>query len=321
MQLKRFIIIFISIMVGTINISASAGSWQKKLSIGGFSNAHIYTPDTVSPIGDGRSLLIVLHGCFQSIDNFLTANLEDAAEEFGMVIAVPDAMNKAGFSCWSYWQGTVSRTSADYKNLISLANTMSADVSRNIDPKQVYIAGLSSGAAMAAQTSCLAPDIFSAVASSAGPTIGTSADGAISTCETVSASTFRSRCEGYAGGNSNYLSTQIAVIAHGTADTVVNSCYNQQNADGFAAVYDVSQLSDTTTITGSAGLTAEQSVWTGGRVAMLWLNSLGHSWSGGNGASGSSIADSSINFASYLGRYFSDNNKRVDRNPNPAMSN
>ncbi|MEL7581739.1 PHB depolymerase family esterase [Pseudoalteromonas sp. D15MCD-2] len=298
-----------------------AGSWQQNVSIGGFNNVHIYTPDTQSSIGNGHSLMLVLHGCVQPINNYLTANLEDAAEAHGMVIAVPDAMNKAGYSCWSYWQGAINRSSGDYKNLVNLANTLSADATRNIDPKQVYIAGLSSGAAMAAQTACVAPDVFAGVAPSAGPTIGTSSSGAISTCETVSENTFVSRCESYAGSYKDHFATQIAVIGHGTADTTVNTCYNQQNADGFAALYGVNQLSGTTTISDDATRNAEQSLWQENRVAMLWFNNLDHSWSGGQGASGDYVAANSINFATYLGGYFAANNKRVDRNAGPEISN
>lgn len=298
-----------------------AGSWQQNVAIGGFSKVHIYTPDSNSSIGSGKSLLIVLHGCVQPIDNYLTAKLEDAAEAHGMVIALPDAMNKAGYSCWSYWQGTVSRTSGDYKNLISLANTLSGDSSRSIDPNQVYLAGLSSGAAMSAQTACLAPDIFAGVAPSAGPTIGTSSNGAITTCETVSTSTFKSRCEGYAGSAKSHFSTQIAAIGHGTADTTVNTCYNQQNANGFATVYGVNQLSGTNNISEGVGHTASETLWENNRVSMLWFDNLDHSWSGGSGASGDYIADGSINFADYLGQFFTDNNQRVDRNAGPVVSN
>ncbi|KPW05088.1 PHB depolymerase family esterase [Pseudoalteromonas sp. P1-8] len=298
-----------------------AGSWQQNVSIGGFNNVHIYTPDTQSSIGNGHSLMLVLHGCVQPINNYLTANLEDAAEAHGMVIAVPDAMNKAGYSCWSYWQGAINRSSGDYKNLVNLANTLSADATRNIDPKQVYIAGLSSGAAMAAQTACVAPDVFAGVAPSAGPTIGTSSSGAISTCETVSENTFVSRCESYAGSYKDHFATQIAAIGHGTADTTVNTCYNQQNADGFAALYGVNQLSGTTTISDDATRNAEQSLWQENRVAMLWFNNLDHSWSGGQGASGDYVAANSINFATYLGGYFAANNKRVDRNAGPEITN
>ena len=175
---------------------AQAGSWQDNQSLGGFNNVHLYTPDTDSPVGTGKALLIVLHGCTQSINAYKTANLETAAEEFGMVVAVPDAMNKAGFSCWSYWQGTKSRSAGDYKNLIDLANELSSDSGRGIDPNQVYIAGLSSGASFANTTACLAPDVFAGVGVSAGPSVGTSSSGAIGPCEQADV---ESRCRNLGG--------------------------------------------------------------------------------------------------------------------------
>jgi poly(hydroxyalkanoate) depolymerase family esterase len=239
-----------------------------------------------------------------------------------MVIAVPDAVNKAGFSCWSYWQGAINRNSGDYANLISLANTLSNDSARTIDPDQVYISGLSSGAAFAAQAACVAPDVFAGVAPSAGPTIGTSSNGAISTCESVSAASFKSRCEGYAGASyRSHFTTQLAVVAHGDADTTVNTCYNQQNANGYANLYGVAQLSGSSVLSEGAGHTADQTLWTGNRVSKLWFNGLDHSWSGGSGASGSYVAGDSVNFASYLGAFFAQHNLRVDRNAGPEISN
>ncbi|MFD1214985.1 extracellular catalytic domain type 1 short-chain-length polyhydroxyalkanoate depolymerase [Microbulbifer celer] len=295
---------------------ADAGSWQQNVSIGGFNKVHVYTPDTASPIGDGKSLLIVLHGCTQSIDAYLSANLEQAAEKFGMVVAVPDAMNKAGFSCWSYWQGTKSRTSGDYKNLINLANAMSGDAARDIDPDQVYIAGLSSGASFANTTACIAPDVFAGMGISAGPSIGTSSSGAIGSCETANVT---SRCNSYAGSYASHFDTQISSIAHGTSDTTVDDCYNTQNAEGMAGVYGVNQLPGSNTYS-DGSRTASETLWEDGRVSMLWLNGVDHSWSGGQGANGSYISGAGINYASYLGQYFSENNRRVDRNQGPVLS-
>ena len=294
-----------------------AGSWQQNVAIGGFNNVHIYTPDSASPIGNGKALLIVLHGCVQPIDNYLTANLEDAAEEFGMVVAVPDAMNKAGYSCWSYWDGTRSRTAGDYKNLINLANALSGDSARGIDADQVYIAGLSSGASFANTTACLAPDVFAGMGVSAGPSIGTSSNGALGPCETADVA---SRCNTYAGSYASYFSTQIASIAQGDADTTVNQCYNTQNSDGMAEVYGVSKLPGSNTLA-EGSRTAGETLWEDGRVSMLWFNGVDHAWSGGQGASGSYISDASINYARYLGQFFLDNNKRVDRNKGPVVSN
>ena len=306
-------------LVAGISLAAAghAGSWQQGVAVGGFSNVNIYTPDTSSTIGSGKALLIVLHGCSQPINNYLTANLEDAAEEFGMVVAVPDAMNKAGFSCWSYWQGTKSRSAGDYKNLISLANTLSGDSNRNIDPNQVYIAGLSSGASFANTTACLAPDVFAGMGISAGPSIGTSSNGALGPCEQADVT---ARCNSYAGSYASHFDTQIASIAHGRNDNTVNLCYNEQNANGMAGVYGVSELPTTNTIA-EGSRTADEHLWEDGRVSMLWLNNVDHSWSGGEGASGGYISGNGINYARYLGQYFLDNNQRVDRNGGPEITN
>ena len=298
------------------SLGVNAGSWQQNVAVGGFNNVHIYTPDTQSPIGQGRALLVVLHGCTQSINAYLTANLEEAAENYGMVIAVPDAMNKAGFSCWSYWQGVKSRTAGDYANLVSLANTLTATTSYGIDADQVYIAGLSSGAAFANTTACLAPDVFAGMGISAGPSIGTSSSGAIGSCEYADVTT---RCQQYAGSYSASFNDQITSIAHGDADTTVDTCYNRQNAEGMAGVYGVTEQPGSTII-GAGSRTAEEILWQDGRVSMLWLNGVDHAWSGGAGASGSYINGSGINYANYLGQFFVDNNKRVDRNQPPELS-
>ncbi len=297
--------------------AALAAQWQQGLSIGGFNRVNLYVPDTVSEIGNGKALMIVLHGCTQSIDAYLNANLEAAADKHGMVIAVPDAVNKAGFSCWSYWQGTKSRNAGDYKNLISLANSLKDNPSYNIDSDQVYIAGLSSGAAFANTTACLAPDVFAGMGISAGPSIGTSSNGALGPCESADV---RSRCLSYAGSFSNHFDTQIASIAQGDRDTTVNQCYNDQNSAGMAAVYGVSTLPGTNTIT-EGSRSAVETLWQDGRVSKLVLTNADHAWSGGAGASGSFISSASINYADYLGEFFKTNNNRVDRNQGPTLSN
>lgn len=297
--------------------SAIAAEWQRGLSIGGFNKVNLYVPDTVSEIGNGKSLMIVLHGCTQSIDAYLTANLETAADKHGMVIAVPDAVNKAGFSCWSYWQGTKSRSAGDYKNLITLANDLKADTRYNIDTDQVYIAGLSSGAAFANTTACLAPDVFAGMGISAGPSIGTSSNGALGPCESADV---RARCLSYAGSFASHFDTQIASIAQGDKDTTVNQCYNDQNSSGMAAVYGVSSLPGTNTIS-EGTRSAVETLWENGRVSKLVLTNADHAWSGGAGASGSFISSASVNYADYLGEYFKTNNHRVDRNQGPVITN
>ena len=181
----------------------------------------------------------------------------------------------------------------------------------------MYIAGLSSGAAFANTTACLAPDVFAGMGISAGPSIGTSSSGAIGSCEYANVA---QRCQQYAGNYSSELDTQVASIAHGDADTTVDQCYNRQNAEGMAAAYGVSEKAGSNVI-GSGTRTADEYLWDDNRVSMLWLNGIDHAWSGGQGASGSYINGSGINYALYLGEYFSNNNARISRNEAPVVSN
>ncbi len=304
--MKKIIITlaFATIAVLGMTSTAVAGSWKTDRA-GGFNTVQLYTPNTVSPVGDGRSLLIVLHGCAQATTAFKTANLDVASEEYGMVIAVPDAMNKAGFSCWSFWQGTKSRTSADYKNVINLAKEYMDRSALDIDPKQVYVSGLSSGGAFAMTVGCLAPDIFAGMGLDAAPSTGTSSGGAIGPKESTVAQTI-SRCKSYAGSYADDFETQITSTAYGTSDTTVNTGYGLQNAEAMASIYGVTKLSGTNRIDGKA----TETLWSDGRVSMVSIDGLDHSWPGGDGASGSFVGKG-INYGLYLGEFFSENNKRL----------
>ncbi len=295
-------------MAMTIIFSGQSLAAWKTEAIGGFRSVHLYSPVTSSPIGEGRSLLIVLHGCVQSNSVFKNANLDKAAEEYGMVVAVPDAVNKQGMSCWGYWTGTPSRNSGDYKNLLNMVSTLLARTDLDIDSAQVYISGLSSGGAFAMQTGCLAPDVFAGMGISAGPSAGTSSGGALGPKEGTVAST-KSNCERYSGSNKSHFATQITSTAYGTGDYTVNQGYGLQNAEAMAQIYGVSKGG-----TNSLGSKAKETLWSDGRVSMVAMTGVAHAWAGGSGASGSYIDGSNINYGSYLGEFFAKNNIRVGNN-------
>ncbi len=285
------------------------GTWTQS-SIVGFSEVHTYVPPTASPVGTGRSLMIVLHGCTQPATNFKTANLDLVGDEYGMVIAVPLAEYMTGYNCWGYWEGPISRTNKDYKNVIDLAKNLRDDAAYGIDPDQVYVAGLSAGGAFAMSVGCLAPDVFAGMGLGAAPSAGTSSNGAF-TLESNSTDT-ASRCMRYAGSNSEYFNTQITNTAFGNGDHTVPQGYGNQNAEAMAKVYGVIKTSITNSVTDYTGKTASESRWAKGRVSMLEFDGLGHAWPGGTGASGSYIDSSTINYGMYLAKYFANNNRRID---------
>lgn len=292
--------LMIGLVLSLFSISVNAGSWVTG-SAGGFSQVNLYVPTTQPPVGDGKSLLIVLHGCVQSINEFKVANLEVAAEEYGMVIAVPDAMNKAGYSCWDYWGATKSRLSGDYRNLINLAKEYMARADLDIAPDQVYLSGLSSGGTFAMTTWCLAPDIFAGVAAVGSSPVGTSG-GVIGIPITPEDTAMR--CKSYAGDYAEYFADQKVSIAFGTNDYTVDQAYGRHNAQAMAIVLGLEEMYRAAVVDD----TAEEYMWSdvedSSLVSLLKLYDVGHAWPGGTGASGSYIDGTSINYAMYLGEFF-----------------
>lgn len=286
--------------VALICSNANAGSWSTESS-GGFSQVIRYIPDTVSPVGNKRSLLIILHGCMQPISSFKTANLEMVAEEFGMVISMPDAEHKQGFNCWGYWTGTKSRSTGDYKNVINLAKEYMDDPELDIDPKQVYLAGLSSGGAFAMTTWCLAPDIFAGVAAVGAPILGSSSAGG---WFPPSPGDTAKKCISYAGKYKDYFNSQQVSIAHGTADTTVNITDAEHNAKALAIVLGTDKNQGKRSIDDMA----EEELWFdlsgSNKVSLLKMFGVGHAWPGGAGASGEYIDGTNINYGEYLAEFF-----------------
>ncbi len=294
--------LIIGAVLSLVSISVNAGSWTIE-SAGGFSQVNLYVPTAQSPIGEGKSLLIVLHGCVQHINEFKTANLEAAAEEHGMVIAVPDAMNKAGFSCWDYWGATKSRLSGDYKNLINLAEEYMASSTLDIDSSKVYITGLSSGGTFAMTTWCLAPDIFSGTAAVGSPPVGSSGEFGVGIPVTPEDTAMK--CRAYAGDYAEYFVDQKVSIAFGTDDLTVDQANGPHNAKAMAIVLG---LGDEATAININGI-AEETIWSGAeelsQVSLLKLFNVDHAWPGGEGATGSYIDGTNMNYAMYLGEFFS----------------
>ncbi|MCP4117528.1 MAG: PHB depolymerase family esterase [Desulfobacteraceae bacterium] len=312
MKKSLFILsVVLLICTGVVN----AGTWQRE-SAGGFSEVYIYSPESVSPIGSGRSLLIALHGCAQTNEDMKGAIWEAASEAYGMVVALPEAMHKEGFGCWGYWSFPKNRNSKDYRNIRNLVDKLTSRPGLNIDKDQVYIAGLSSGGAFTMNVGCMMPDIFAGMGIDAGPSAGTDSSCAISRfCGSVN-STVRA-CQELAGSYRSFFDTQITSTAYGTSDSTVNQHYAPQNAGAMAKIYGAQEDGSVETI--PEGTITTWSEDGSAAVSMVKLNNVGHAWPGGEGASGGYVDGSGFNYGTYLARFFMENNQRVNRNQAPDV--
>jgi poly(hydroxyalkanoate) depolymerase family esterase len=186
-RMKNKLIIGMALAVlMAVTASAHAGEW-KRGKMGGFNDAWLYIPSSYAPRPEGaqkRSLVVHLIGCGQVIDQAkTTAGWEQAAEAYGMYVFIPKPMNPAHpnkqatkVECFDYGYdrsgnfgaAVPTPNSTDHKAAIAAPGLLRQQYS-DIDPNQVYVAGLSAGGAMAMQVACMAPDVYRGVANAAGP--------------------------------------------------------------------------------------------------------------------------------------------------------
>ncbi|MBH0054497.1 PHB depolymerase family esterase [Salinibacterium sp. SWN139] len=302
--------------------AAVPGTWATE-TVAGMST-RIYTPSTAAELPAGRALMISLHGCAQKASDFqANANWVAAAEDYGMVVALPDAPNGGVvFGCWDYYDSNHSRSNPARHddNLLNLATTLTARASLGIDADQVYISGLSSGGGETMVMGCLAPDIFAGMGINAGPTVGTTS-GQISSVA-VSKSQGTNTCTSFGSANSAAFSTQLTSVIYGSNDSTVSTGYNTLNGQIMAGIYGASSTS-TFSLSGLAGNNTAGSGTlysdaTGPRVSVIQNSNLGHNWPAGAGTGGTYINANSVDYPAYVTGFFFDNNRRVDRTGTPG---
>lgn len=304
---------------------AQAQNWETS-TLGGMST-HVYTPASGGVVGTGRGLLVVLHGCTQGNDPLKTyGNFETAAEDYGLVVAIPLVPGGGVYAgCWDYYGAVQTRDTKHNDNVLDLVTALLADSGKQIDPNQVYIVGFSSGGGQALVLGCLAPDVFAGIGVAAGPAIGTSVTEFGSVNTTAQAET--DLCASFAGSHTGDFDTQILSVLTGTSDFTVAQGYAPLNADAFETLYggsftesslDVSAL-DGVNPSGTGSLFSDGS---GPRISLISATGHGHAWPAGSGDSGgesSFVAGQNLAYASYLGQFFNTNNRRVA--PKPQVTN
>jgi poly(3-hydroxybutyrate) depolymerase len=308
--------------------TAVAGSWSE-ISVARM-QVELFVPDAPPQSAAGRPLMVNLHGCSQTGDHFRQrGNWEATAEAFGMVVAlptVPDGGKIAG--CWDYY-GKPSfqapstpphtRQNRDNDNVLALVSRLLGDEMLGIDPRQVYLSGLSSGGGETMVLGCLAPDVFAGIGIVAGPSLGTSS-AEIGTVP-VSRDQVVGSCKSLAGANADHLATQVASVAFGSNDFLVNQGYNRLNAEAMAEVYGATP-SGSFDLSGLPGFQprGQGSLWsdaTGPRVSLVRIDGMGHAWPAGSGpgAEQNFIASRGLNYPAFLTKFLTNNNRRLASPP------
>ena len=170
----------------------------------------LYVPS--SPTGSAMPLVVMLHGCTQTPDDFATGTgMNEFAEEHGFLVAYPQQpMGANPNKCWNWFKPEDQvRDHGEPALIAGIVRDIMRD--QNVDPGQIFVAGLSAGGAAAANVASAYPEMFRAVGVHSGLAVGAATD---------IPQAFSAMRNGAAGAP---LAHSVpTIVIHGLADTTVN---------------------------------------------------------------------------------------------------
>ncbi|MGB8954829.1 MAG: PHB depolymerase family esterase [Tumebacillaceae bacterium] len=262
----------------------------------------VYVPSTYTA-GTAVPLVVMLHGCLQSPNDFAAGTRMNAlAEEKKFIVLYPEMNVYANPNmCWNwFYDYNQHRNAAGEADIIAgMTNWVKSNYS--INSSKVFVAGLSAGAGMASIMGATYPDLFKAVGVSAGVEYD-AADTAMGGVSAMSSGGFVTPTT---SGNEIYteMSTRKhrmpVIVFHGTSDTTVNPLNATEVITSWAQANDkIDDGLDNNSVDATADATLAGSV-TGGKsytkytykdnagaslIEYYKVNGMTHAWSGGSSA-------------------------------------
>ena len=119
--------------------------------------------------GAPRPLLVMLHGCTQSVDDFAAGTrMNPLADEHDVLVLYPEQAAHANASrCWNWFRPQdQGRDGGEPALIAGIVREVAAR--HGADPQRIFVAGLSAGAAMAVVLGQTYPDLFAGVGAHSG---------------------------------------------------------------------------------------------------------------------------------------------------------
>ncbi|MEP7383791.1 MAG: PHB depolymerase family esterase [Gemmatimonadota bacterium] len=141
---------------------------------GSFANAAgerayvLHLPDGAAP-PTGRPLVVMLHGCTQVADDLARGTrLQEVAAARGWMVLFPEQpATQNPKKCWNWYDPAHQQRDAGEPSIIA-GMTAQMVAEHGGDPRQVFLAGVSAGAAMASLVAAAYPEQFAALALHSG---------------------------------------------------------------------------------------------------------------------------------------------------------
>jgi poly(hydroxyalkanoate) depolymerase family esterase len=239
----------------------------------------LYIPASVAQ--QPRGLILMLHGCTQTPDDFAAGtNMNAVAEAQGLLVAYP-AQTRANnaSSCWNWFETAHQfREAGEPAILAGLTRQLVEEF--GIASDQVFVAGLSAGAAMAVVMATTYPDVFHAAGVHSG--LPYQCAGNVMTALAAMRGN-DGATKGRSQASQRNAHPLRAIVFHGSADRTVHPSNAQRILD--EAARNDSQAHQTTLAGAANGRRYTQTMMTSGNGEVLvesWLvEGAGHAWSGG----------------------------------------
>lgn len=231
--------------------------------------------------GQPVPLIVMLHGCTQSPDDFAAGTKMNAlAEEQIFLVAYPGQTASANQGkCWNWFKAEDQQREQGEPSIIA---GLTRQVMRNhaVDPERVYVAGLSAGGAAAAVMGATYPDLYAAIGVHSGLACGAAQD-------LPSALAAMRQGGPPTGGSRNGSRRPVpTIVFHGDRDTTVSPVNGDQVIAQSKAGADLRPAVSRGHAEGGTTYTRTVQADVGGRAILeQWvLHGAGHAWSGGSPA-------------------------------------
>jgi poly(hydroxyalkanoate) depolymerase family esterase len=238
----------------------------------------LYVPAVSAP----GPLVIALHGCWQTPDDFARGTrLNDAADARGLVVLYPAQGRRDNpYRCWNWFaRESHAATGGETGEILALARRIQTEL--GLKDMRVLALGFSAGAFMAVNLVCAAPQVISGVGVMAGGPYrcGVGAEGAIQCMRGQVGDGAEAARACLATAGTRALPVR-ASLWHGALDSVVNATNLAALETMFARAIGMTSAA---TESRDGAVTSVYRDRRGTPIIETWLvQGMGHAWSGGD---------------------------------------